>query len=84
MARREETCQQTKPRTPWDGAPSPPDGASRSHRPHRRPALSVRAVDGTAHVEIINAETFYAEADISRLADQLHSLAEGGHTRLVR
>ena len=70
-------------RTPWDGAPSPPDGASRSDRPHRRPALRVRAVDGTAHVEIINAETLYAEADISRLADQLHRLAEGGHTRLV-
>jgi anti-sigma B factor antagonist len=68
---------------PWDGAPSPPGGASRSDRPHRRPAVRVRAVDGTAVADIINAETLYAEGDISHLADQLHRLAEGGHTRLV-
>jgi anti-anti-sigma factor len=68
---------------PRDGATLPPGGASRSDRLHRRPALRVRAVDGTAHVEIINAETLYAEEDISHLADQLHRLAEGGHTRLV-
>src|SRR3954447_692992 len=70
-------------RKPWDGAPSPPDGASRSDRPHQRPALRVRAVDGTAHVDIINAETLCAEEGISHLADQLHRLAESGHTRLV-
>jgi anti-anti-sigma factor len=70
-------------RKPWDGANSPSGGASRFDRPHRRPALRARAVDGTVHVEIINAETLYAEEDISHLADQLHRLAEGGHTRLV-
>ena len=70
-------------RKPWNGATLPPGGASRSDRPHRRPALRVRAVDGTAVVNIINAETLYAEEDISHLADQLHRLAEGGHTRLV-
>src|SRR3954452_10227730 len=70
-------------RKPRDGAPSPPDGASRSDRPHRRPALRVRAVDGTAVVDIINAETLHAEEDISHLADQLLRLAENGPTRLV-
>ena len=70
-------------RKPRDGAASPSGGASRSDRPRRRPALRARAVDGTVHVEIINAETLYAEEDISHLADQLDRLAEGGHTRLV-
>jgi hypothetical protein len=54
---------------PWDGATLPPGGASRSDRPHRRPALRVRAVDGTAVADIINAETLYAEEDISHLAN---------------
>ena len=67
----------------WDGATLPPGGASRSDRPHRRPALRVRAVDGTTVVDIINAETLYAEEDISHLANQLRRLAEDGHTRLV-
>jgi anti-anti-sigma factor len=70
-------------RKPWDGAPSPPGGASRSDRPHGRPALRVRAVDGTAIVDVINAETLYAEEDISHLANQLSRLAEDGYTRLV-
>ena len=61
----------------------PPGGASRSDRPHRRPAVRVRAVEGTAVVDIINAETLYAEEDISHLADQLLRLAEDGHTCLV-
>ena len=69
--------------SPWDSATLPPGGASRSDRPYRQPALRVRAVDGTAVVEIINAETLYAEEDISHLANQLHRLAEDGHTRLV-
>ena len=60
-----------------------PVGASRSDRPHRRPALRVRAVDGAAAVDIINAETLYAEEDIYHLANQLLRLAEDGHTRLV-
>ena len=68
---------------PRDGATLPPGGASRSDRPHRRPALRVRAVDGTTVVDIINAETLYAEEDISHLANQLRRLAEDGHTRLV-
>src|SRR5271166_4624266 len=67
----------------WDGATLPPGGASRSDRPHQRPALRVRAVDGTAAVDIINAEPLFAEEDISHLADQLRRLAENGHTRLV-
>ena len=70
-------------RKPSGGATLPPGGASRSDRPHRRPALRVRAVDGTTIVDIINAETLYAEEDISHLADQLRRLAEDGHTRLV-
>jgi len=69
--------------SPWDGATLPPGGASRSDHPHRRPALRVRAVDGTAVVDIINAETLYAEEDISHLSNQLLRLAEDGHTRLV-
>jgi anti-anti-sigma factor len=68
---------------PWDGATLPPGDASRSDHPHRRPTLRVRAVDGAAVVDIINAETLYAEEDISHLANQLRRLAEGGHTRLV-
>ena len=68
---------------PWESGILPPGGASRSDRPHRRPAVRVRAVDGTVFVDVINAETLYAEEDISHLADQLHRLAEGGHTRLV-
>src|SRR6478672_1239335 len=68
---------------PWNGATLPLGGASRSDRPHQRPALRVRTVDGTAVVDIINAETLYAEEDISHLANQLHHLAEDGHTRLV-
>ena len=68
---------------PWDGATLPPGGASRSDRPPGRPALRVRAVDGTAVVDIINAETLYAEEDISHLSNQLLRLAEDGHTRLV-
>jgi anti-anti-sigma factor len=60
-----------------------PAGASRSDRPHPRPALRVRAVDGTAVVDIINAETLYAEEDISHLSNQLRRLAEDGHTRIV-
>jgi len=68
---------------PWNGATLPLGGASRSDRPHQRPALRVRAVDGTAVVDIINAETLYAEEDIPHLANQLRRLAEGGHTRLV-
>src|SRR3954463_5312912 len=67
----------------WDGATLPPGGASGFDRPHRRPALPGQAVDGTAVVDIINAENLYAEEDISHLADQLRRLAEGGHTRLV-
>jgi anti-anti-sigma factor len=70
-------------RKPWNGAPSPPGGTSRSDRPHLRPALRLRAVDGTTIADIINAETLYAEEDISHLADQLRRLAEDGHTRLV-
>jgi anti-anti-sigma factor len=70
-------------REPWDRAAAPSGGAFRFDRRHRRPALRARAVDGTVHVEIINAETLYAEEDISHLADQLHRLAEDGHTRLV-
>jgi anti-anti-sigma factor len=61
----------------------PPGGVSRSDRPHRRPAIRVRAVDGTAVVDIINAETPYAEEDLSHLANQLRRLAEDGHTGLV-
>jgi anti-anti-sigma factor len=61
----------------------PPGGVSRSDRPHRRLALQVRAVDGTAVIDIINAETLYAEEDISHLADQLCRLSVDGHTRLV-
>jgi anti-sigma B factor antagonist len=68
---------------PSDGATLPPGGASRSDHPHRRPALRVRAVDGTAVVDIIHAETLIAEEDISHLANQLHRLAEDGHARLV-
>jgi anti-sigma B factor antagonist len=68
---------------PRDGATLPPGGTSRSDHPHRRPALRVRAVEGTAVVDIINAETLYAEEDISHLANQLRRLAEDGHTRLV-
>jgi anti-anti-sigma factor len=68
---------------PWDDATLPPGSALRSDRPHRRPALRVRAVEGTAVVDIINAETLYAEEDISRLANQLLRLAEDGQTRLV-
>ena len=68
---------------PWDGATLPPGGAFRSDRPHRRPTLRVRAIDGTAAVDITNAETLFAEADISHLANQLRRLAEDGHTRLV-
>ncbi len=68
---------------PWDGATLPPGGAFRSDRPHRRPTLRVRAVDGTAAVDIINAETLFAEEDISHLANQLRRLAEDEHTRLV-
>jgi anti-anti-sigma factor len=67
----------------WDVASSPPGGASRSDRPHRRPTLRVRAADGTAVADIINAEALYAEEDISHLADQLLRLAEDGHTCLV-
>jgi len=67
---------------PMDGATLPSGGASRSDRPHRRPALRVRAVDGTTVVDIINAETLYAEEDISDVADQLRRLAEDGHARL--
>jgi anti-anti-sigma factor len=61
----------------------PAGGASLSDRPQRRPALRVRAVDGTAVVNIIHAETLYTEEDISHLANQLRRLAEDGHTRLV-
>jgi anti-anti-sigma factor len=68
---------------PWDAATPPPGAASRSDRPHRRPAIRVRSVDGTAVVDVINAETLYAEEDISHLANQLRRLAEDGHTRLV-
>jgi anti-anti-sigma factor len=68
---------------PSDGASFPRGGASRFVRPHQRPALRVRAVDGTAVVDIINAETLHSEEDISHLANQLLSLAEDGHTRLV-
>jgi anti-anti-sigma factor len=68
---------------PWDGANLPPGGAFRSDRPHRRPTLRVRAVDGTAAVDIINAETLFAEEDISHLANQLRRLAEDWHSRLV-
>src|SRR3954470_6877400 len=68
---------------PCDGATLSPGGASRSVRPHRRPALRVRDVDGTAVVDIINAKTLYAEEDISHLSNQIHRLAEGGQTRLV-
>ena len=68
---------------PWDGATLPPGGVSRSDRPHRRLALQVRAVDGTAVIDIINAETLYAEEDISHLSNQLRRLAEDGHTRIV-
>src|SRR3954452_24086889 len=67
----------------WDGATLPPGGASGFDSPHRRPALRVQAVDGTAVVDIINAENLYAEEDISHLANQLLRLAEDGHTRLV-
>src|SRR5262245_22113567 len=70
-------------RNPWDSATLPPGGASRSDRPNRRPALRVRAVDRTAVVDIIHAETLYAEEDISHLANQLRRMAEEGHTRLV-
>src|SRR3954454_4531773 len=66
-----------------DDATLPPGGASGSDRPHRRPALQVRAVDGTSVVDIINAENLYAEEDITHLANQLRRLAEDGHTRLV-
>jgi len=45
----------------WDGATLPPGGASRSEHSYRRPALRVRAVDGTVVVYIINAETLYAK-----------------------
>ena len=76
MSREQALC-------PWDGATLPPGGASLSDRPHRRPALRVQAVDGTAVVNIINAETLYAQEDISRLASQLCRLAQDGHTRLV-
>ena len=68
---------------PWESGILPPCGASRSDRPPRRPAVRVRAVDGTVFVDIINAETLYAEEDISRLANQLRRLAEDGHARLV-
>jgi anti-anti-sigma factor len=68
---------------PWDGATLPLCGAFRSDRPPQRPALRVRAVDGTAVVDIINAEPLFAEEDISHLADQLRRLAEDGHSRLV-
>ncbi len=68
---------------PWDGATLPPGGAFRFDRPHRSPALRVRAVDGTAVVDIINAETLYAQKDISRLACQLRRLAQDEHARLV-
>ena len=61
----------------------PPSGASRSDHPHVRPPLRVRAVDGTAVVDIINAGTLYAEEDISHLSTQLRCLAEAEHTRLV-
>jgi anti-anti-sigma factor len=61
----------------------PPGGAPGPDRPHRRPALRVRAVDGTAVVDIINAENLCAEEDISHLANQLRRLAEDGHSRLV-
>jgi anti-anti-sigma factor len=67
----------------WDGATLPPGGAYGSDRPHRRPALRVRAIDGTAFVDIINAENLYAKEDISHLANQLRRLAEDGHARLV-
>ena len=67
----------------WNGAALLPAGASRSDRPHRRPAVRVRAVDGTVFVDIINAESLYAQEDISHVADQLGRLAEDGHTRLV-
>ena len=68
---------------PSDSTTLPPGGASRSDRPHRRPALRGRAVDGTTVVYIINAESLYAEQDISHLANQLSRLAEDGYTRLV-
>jgi hypothetical protein len=61
----------------------PPGGAFHPDHPHRRPALRVRVVDGTAVFEIMNAETLCAEEDISHLAKQLCCLAEAEHTRLV-
>jgi hypothetical protein len=69
---------------PWDGATLPPGGASHSDHPHRRPALRVRAVDGTAVFDIINVETLCAEEDISHLANQLsspHEIEMAGETR---
>ncbi len=59
---------------PWDGATLPPGGASRSDHPHRRPALRVRAVDGTAVLDIINAETLYARIASAEVIDFLNQL----------
>jgi anti-anti-sigma factor len=68
---------------PRDGAVLPPVHASRSARQNRRLDLQVRTVGGTTVVDILNAETLFAEADISDLGDQLHGLVEAGHTQLL-
>ena len=42
----------------------------------------IRTVDGITVVDILNAETLFAEEAIAELAAQLRRLVEGGHTRL--
>jgi anti-anti-sigma factor len=68
---------------PRDGAVLAPVHASRSARRNRRLNLQVRTVEGTTVVDVLNAETLFAEDDISDLGDQLHGLVEAGHTQLI-
>jgi anti-anti-sigma factor len=68
---------------PRDGAVLRPIHASRSARRNRQLNLQVRTVEGTTVVDVLNAETLFAEDDISDLGDQLHGLVEAGHTQLI-
>jgi anti-sigma B factor antagonist len=55
----------------------------RSPIPDRRPAIRVRAAEGTTVAVILDAEVLFAEEDISHLSEQLHRLANSGPTRLM-
>jgi anti-sigma B factor antagonist len=56
-----------------------PEVADRGGRPNVR----ARTVDGVTIVEIVNAETLFAEEHIADLAAQLRRLVEAGHSRMV-